>query len=32
MEAQRELERLENVLGHTLEIDDAIDWEELKGP
>ncbi len=28
--AQRELERLDNILRHTLTIDDTIDWEQLK--
>ena len=30
MEAKRALELLDSVLGHTLEIDDAIDWARLK--
>ena len=29
-EAQRELDRLSSVLGHTLKVNDAIDWEQLK--
>ncbi len=28
--AKQEIEAIENILKHTLDIDDAIDWEELK--
>lgn len=30
MEAQRELDRLNSVLRQTLEVNDAVDWEQLK--